>query len=181
MQNKFSDVFYIPEVRIDRVIFCNLDAVTGRLWMPLLKDQYGEITIIHQLRKDNPNLADEDLLALSNFAVIATCWDEKRTITAVQRYTRNIGLPYGTIRLYSLNSPNLISLRNFDFIEASETMDRMRYETKINELLIDGKIKDRSEYADYMIKFITGSDHEPLTTDFIEGGNHFLLGTDDSL
>lgn len=90
---------------IETVIFVNLDSVTTPLFLPLLKKAYGDMDIIHSIRKNHFNgmeVSDSQLLKACGKSVILTCWNENRTADAVCNYCYDLDLDVDKIRIYSL-------------------------------------------------------------------------------
>lgn len=98
---------------IETVIFVNMDSVTTPLFLPLLKKAYGDVDIIHSIRKNyfsnsNTPVFDSQLLKACSKSVVLTCWSENRTADAVCDYCYDLNLDVNKIRIYSL-------VNKFDF------------------------------------------------------------------
>jgi hypothetical protein len=92
------------EYPIKQVIYCNMDSVTGALFMPLIKRKYGRVDIIHQIRESMPQGADLDLMMATTKPVVTTCWDAKRTRKIMTKYLSDRGWKKGDVRIYVLCS-----------------------------------------------------------------------------
>lgn len=90
------------KLKINKVIFVNLDSVLGGLLTStVLKPKYGEVDIIHSIREyydPENNMSDAQLLLKCQRDVISTCWDIDRTINAIKA----AGLT--DVRVYELGS-----------------------------------------------------------------------------
>lgn len=90
---------------IDLVMFTNLDSVTCSLFLPLLKKEYGEMDIIHNVRKNyfmDQRVYDSQLIKACNKPVILTCWDDNRASDALCDYCYDLDIDINKVRIYSL-------------------------------------------------------------------------------
>lgn len=90
------------KLKINKVIFVNLDSVLGGLLTTtVLRPKYGEIDIIHLIREvydPQGRMSDAAILQHCTKDVISTCWDSERTLRAVE------AAGWTDVRVYELGS-----------------------------------------------------------------------------
>lgn len=96
--------FQEGEFPIQQVIYCNLDSVLGALVTgTLLKEKYGSVDIIHNIRKSVGNDAsDLDMLMATTLPVVSTCWSSGRLKKVLAAYVLRRGWDAGSVRIYSI-------------------------------------------------------------------------------
>lgn len=95
---------FLSNIDASILIFINVDAVVGKLVTPMIKAEFGQINIVHQLRDGREDWSDADFVR-GAYGVLSTCWDHERTIEACwEACIDNPNLSIDKIRLYDLGT-----------------------------------------------------------------------------
>jgi len=86
---------------VQQVIFVGFDSVMGGLLTGMLKEKYGTVDILHNIRH-SASQSDLDMLLATTRNVVTTCWDGKRTLDVLRAYEKARGWDLSSVRVYEL-------------------------------------------------------------------------------
>jgi hypothetical protein len=97
----------LNDLKIRQIIFTDLDAVTGPLFIRMLWEKYGKVDVIHTLRRETPGadrLSRLEMLKLTTKYAVSTCWSvgKKFNESMIREYEKWRGWEPGSVRVYTL-------------------------------------------------------------------------------